>query len=78
MLRTVPLFDYTGENTEKRKRINEYIKNELREKVDFVFYNISVPGIADSPEKAIYGGHPDEEGCGLWAEALYDKLIKKI
>ena len=75
VLQTVPPFDYTGENIDKWKNVNKYIKNELVQKVDFVFDNVPVlRKNAEEEHIALYGGHPNIEGCRKWAEALYEKL----
>ncbi|MBQ7821199.1 MAG: SGNH/GDSL hydrolase family protein [Clostridia bacterium] len=64
VLQTVPPFDYTGENIEKWKRINEYIKVILKDKVDAVFDNVPCLGV-DSSHVAKFGGHPNADGCAL-------------
>ncbi|MEE1043346.1 MAG: SGNH/GDSL hydrolase family protein [Clostridia bacterium] len=74
VLQTIPPFDYTEEATEKWRRINLYILTELKEMVDFVFDNNPYLGKEGSYETAVYGGHPNEEGCKIWAEALFEKL----
>lgn len=75
ILQTVPPFDYSEEKTKIWENINTYIKTVLKEKVEMVFDN--VPCLCKSPEQpqtAKFGGHPDEEGCRVWAEALYDEV----
>ena len=45
------------------------------QKVDFVFDNVPVlRKNAEEEHIALYGGHPNIEGCRKWAEALYEKL----
>lgn len=31
----------------------------------------------DEPQRAKFGGHPDADGCWLWAEALYYDLTSQ-
>lgn len=74
ILQTIPPFDYTGDYIGKWNRLNSYILDELKNKVDFVFDNRGILGNKDNPEKAIYGGHPNEEGGDIWARALFNEL----
>lgn len=74
ILQTIPPFDYQGENIGKWERLNSYILTELADKVDFVFDNTGILGKEDKKSDALYGGHPDEEGCEVWANALAEKL----
>ena len=74
ILQTIPPFDYKEEIAVSWKNINSYIKTELSKKVDYVFDDVRILGDKEKPEKSIYGGHPDEEGCRLWAEALYEEI----
>lgn len=48
----------------------------LKEKVELVFDAVKYLGEENRLEKAKYGGHPNEEGCKLWAEALFEKIDK--
>ncbi len=75
ILQTVPPFDYRGDNIGKWERINAYIKTELSKRADLVFDNSPVLSKnADEPQSSKYGGHPNGEGCAVWAEALYEFL----
>ena len=39
--------------------------------MDALFDTVSILSTdPDHPEKAPYGGHPNEEGCRAWGEAL--------
>ncbi|MBQ9964682.1 MAG: SGNH/GDSL hydrolase family protein [Clostridia bacterium] len=72
---TVPPFHYGGDPLQTWLTVNEYIKTELAPKVDFVFDE--VPLLWRSPEAPSltkYGAHPNEEGCAMWADALYAAL----
>ena len=56
--------------------VNRYIKTELSTKVDMVFD--VVPYLQKDSQNshiAKFGGHPNAEGCKIWAEELY-KAIK--
>ena len=76
IVQTIPPFDYKCENIEKWKRLNLYILNQLSEKVDFVFDNTKLLGKKENPSDAVYGGHPNEEGCKIWADALFKEIRK--
>ena len=74
ILQTLPPFDYREEVAKIWKNINQHIKTELSKKVDFLFDDTLILSDSEKSEKAIYGGHPNEEGCRLWAEALYEEI----
>lgn len=77
ILQTIPPFNYSGETIEKWKRINRYILTELAQKAALVFD--VVPYLSESSEQpyiAKYGGHPNEEGCARWAQALYERIAE--
>ena len=76
ILQTIPPFDYEGENVEKWKNINYYILTELKNIVDLVFDNTQILGKKETPQCAMYGGHPNEEGCAVWAKCLYEKILE--
>lgn len=79
ILQTVPPFDYEGEALDKWIEVNTFIKNELSKKADFFFDNVKVLGkSAREPQIAIFGGHPNAEGCARWAEALYAALPPEL
>ena len=71
IIQTVPPFNYDEEKKIIWKEINCFIKNDLAKICDAVFD--CVPILGCSPENshmAKYGGHPNEFGCELWAQAL--------
>lgn len=75
LLQTLPPFDWQGENLKKWIHINQYIKDVLAQHVDRVFD--VAPLLTDGSEwdgKAKYGGHPNEEGCRVWADVLIPVL----
>ena len=78
IIQTVPPFDYDSRNAEIWRNVNKYIRTELSETADAVFDNnpILCEDGKDSP-KAKYGGHPNNTGHRLWAEALAE-CIKNI
>ncbi len=73
ILQTVPPFEFQEKDIEKWQRINDYIKTVLKDKVDLIFDNN--PCLCPDGIYPIYGGHPNEEGCAIWAEELY-KAVK--
>jgi len=75
ILQTIPPFNYEENTIADWKSINDYVKNELSQCVDFVFD--TVPYLSDSEQQshiAKFGGHPTSEGCRIWADALYESL----
>ena len=70
ILQTLPPFDYTGDNVGKWQRINEFIKTTLSSEADLVFDVVPILEKEGCPAAAKFGGHPNEEGCALWAQAL--------
>ncbi len=77
ILQTIPPFNYEEDKIAIWKNVNSYIKNELAKKVDFVFDVVPVlQKSGEGPHMARFGPHPDEEGCRLWAEKLYEEIIK--
>ena len=78
IVQTVPPFNYKGEDIDKWKRINLYILNELKNKADLVFDNTGFLGKKENPEEALFGGHPNEDGCAIWANALFEEISRKV
>ncbi len=76
VLQTLPPFDYYGSQITAWENINEYILTELCGRVDCVFDCVTVLGEKNARHKAKYGGHPNEQGCALWAEALYKTITE--
>lgn len=75
ILQTIPPFDYQDENIEKWNKLNQYIKTELSDNADLIFDNSLI--LSECKEKAHlakYGGHPNANGCTLWAEALFEQI----
>ena len=78
IIQTVPPFDYTDKYIDIWEEVNRYINTELSSIVDCVFDTVSFLGDKEKPYNAVYGGHPDAEGCILWAEKLYYKLVNEL
>ena len=80
LIQTLPPFSWQGEELQKWKNINHYIKDTLSKYADEVLdvAPLLTEGI-ETEGKARYGGHPDEKGCRVWADVLtpvLDKLVK--
>ena len=78
ILQTVPPFDYDELRRERWEKVNDYIRTVLSQKVSGVFDVVPLLGQPDAPHRARYGGHPDGEGCAVWAEGLYPMLAELL
>lgn len=78
IFQTVPPFDFDGERGELYDRLNEYILHTLDKKVYAVFDNRPYLSDLKNPRVARFGGHPNEEGCRLWGEALAEFLKQML
>ncbi|MBQ5972911.1 MAG: SGNH/GDSL hydrolase family protein [Oscillospiraceae bacterium] len=70
LIQTVPPFDYDEERRVLWARVNDFLRAS-RAGADALFD--CVPVLSRSPEephRSRFGGHPDAEGCRVWAEAL--------
>ena len=75
IIQTVPPFDYPEKRRNQWERVNLYIKNELSKIADATFDPCAILSKSENePHIARFGGHPSEEGCALWAEALYKEI----
>lgn len=84
MIQTLPPFDLQGEALEKWNHVNDYIRHTLVKEADAVFdvalvlsCGTASIGAKDTETaecsilgKAKYGGHPNEEGCRVWANVM--------
>ena len=78
ILQAVPPFNYPEARRAVWEKVNSYILSEMPKLADAVFNpNKILSESADEPHVARFGGHPSEEGCVLWADALY-KSIKHL
>ncbi len=73
ILQTLPPFDYPENLRVVWEDVNDYVKKTLSAEVDLVFDTVEFLGEKDAPHMARYGGHPNEEGCAVWAQKLYEK-----
>ena len=71
ILQTIPPFDYPEHLIPMWEQVNDHIRTKLATLVAGVFDVVPVLGQETAPHMAKYGGHPDDEGCRAWAEALY-------
>ena len=76
ILQTVPPFGYSGAKIEMWEGINEYIKTEIKGEVDFVFDCVPYLGEEGRPQVPKFGGHPNEKGSLIWADALFSAVGK--
>ncbi len=77
IFQTIPPFDFSPVGVTMFRELNSYIKTEIASIVDGIF-DISPILTQDLEEgQAKFGGHPNQEGCKLWAEAIYP-LMKEI
>lgn len=77
IVQTIPPFDYPDNLIPLWNEANDYIKNELSKEVSGCFDCVPILGQEGDLHMAKYGGHPDDEGCRAWADALYD-YVKNI
>lgn len=74
ILFTVPPFDYEGKMIEKWKNINSYILETLS-KITEVYDVVPIWGDkAPNEQRAIYGGHPNAQGCLALATDFVSKI----
>ncbi len=77
VLQTLPPFDYQGIARERWLVINDFIRTNLKDTVDLLFDVVPLLGKSGEPWTCIYEGHPNEEGCRIWAEELYKAIKEK-
>ena len=76
IMQTVPPFDYNDVHAAVWNSVNDYILTELKNIVDYVFDNRGCLSEKEKTQNAIYGGHPNNEGCAVWANAFFENLKK--
>ncbi len=75
IVQTVPPFDYSPEHQVIWRDVNHFILNDLKN-TSLVFDCVSfLSKSKQEPHKAKYGGHPNQEGCRIWGEALFEAVI---
>ena len=72
VLQAVPPFEYGAEKLLLWKRINTFVQETLAPMADVYFDPATV--LTSDGKTPLYGGHPNETGCALWAEALYQAV----
>lgn len=75
LIQTIPPFEYQGARRKIWEHVNDYIRYDLSKSCDG-FFDIA-PLLSRSngePWMPRYGGHPNSEGCALWAKRLYPVL----
>ena len=74
-MQTPPPFDFPSERAERWQKVNAYILDELSTRVEAVFDVRPVLSLSpEQPQMTKYGGHPDDTGCTVWANALYEAI----
>ncbi|MBR2406339.1 MAG: SGNH/GDSL hydrolase family protein [Clostridia bacterium] len=74
LLQTVPPFEYSPEARERWQQVNRYLRTVLRHRAD-AFFDVET-ALGSDPKR--YGGHPNEEGCRVWAEGILKPLGKLL
>lgn len=75
VVQTVPPFDYKAERITYWQEINRFILTELAQETEMVFDAAALLAADEEhPWNARYGGHPDEQGCRIWGEAIAQAL----
>lgn len=78
VLQAIPPFNYDEAQRKVWEHVNTYIKEELSDSVDAVFDPTALLGEENAPHMARYGGHPNAEGCSLWARELAPVIQKAL
>ena len=78
VLQTVPPFGFSNESTVEWLKINEYIKNELKDRVWKTFDQVPILQLENTVGKPKYNDHPNAEGCRKWAEAIYESVKAEL
>ena len=75
IVQTLPPFGYEGEWAAKWLRLNEYVKTEIAAVADRVTDVVPLLWVSeDQPSMPKYDGHPNAEGCRVWAQGLYEQI----
>lgn len=79
ILQMVPPYTYPDAKLDVWYYANDFIKNTLSQKVVAVFDQTELLMTDEKiPNKLLYGGHPNQTGCKIWGEALYEFLISNV
>ena len=75
VIQTVPPFNYSDVHKVIWENVNGFIKNDIKN-TSMVFDCVPCLSVGDErPHMAKYGGHPNDEGCRVWGEALFEAVI---
>ncbi|MDY3846287.1 MAG: SGNH/GDSL hydrolase family protein [Eubacteriales bacterium] len=78
IFQTVPPFNYDESARKIWCALNEYIDSEIRGRVFAVFDNNKYLSDEKNPQRALFGGHPNAVGAGIWGHNLAAFLKDKI
>ena len=70
-------FDFKEEKYETWKAVCDYVKNDLSKECEYCFDTAEILENKERPGFTVYGGHPNDEGSIILADAFCD-YIKKI
>ncbi len=77
IVQTVPPFDFQDEKLDIWNNVNNYIRKELAERVEFVFDCTKILGKSEKELNfAKYGGHPNADGHKIWGDEFSASLKK--
>lgn len=71
MLQTAPPFGFVEPERSRWYELNDYLKETVAQKADGFFVNTGFLGVEGEYHKTVYGGHPNSEGCTVWANNFY-------
>ena len=75
VIQTVPPFNYSEAHRTIWNDVNDFIKNDIKN-VSMVFDCVPYLSVGnDQLHMAKYGGHPNDEGCRAWGEALLKAVV---
>lgn len=72
-LQALPPFDYQGNLAKSWREVNRFILDKLGKTLPV----LDTPSFLSGRQghEAVYGGHPNAQGCEIWARQLYPKLM---
>ncbi len=79
ILQTVPPFNYNEYDRVKWAEVNTFLREELAKTAQGFFDCVPLlQKSAEEPYMAPYGGHPNEEGCKIWGDAMGEYLLNYL
>ncbi len=72
VLQAIPPFEYDDKQLAAWCRVNIYVREVLAPMADLYFD--PAPVLTADGKTPLYGGHPNEMGCALWADALFERM----